>query len=201
MKKLALLFLLAGLQLSTSAQTWPIGGWPGWPVSVATGSQWNNPELINGIVNMNYYGNNINLMIYDLLNSTNNFINNPPINNDFGGLNQRQYYFSLAMPMCMKKITETKQFTVNLGATMYPELENSIFVAQTGIQRQKAIIEIMEAIRNDLLAQGIGMDLIDKIFLDGVKTKAKSAISAEVWITYVYWKHLPCDPTENGQSN
>jgi hypothetical protein len=78
MKKLALLLLITGLQLSSSAQTWPLSGWP---FSLTTGQYWGQslaPDY--GYTNYGYYNFLTNSMINDVLTSSNNFYDAPPLN-------------------------------------------------------------------------------------------------------------------------
>jgi len=203
MKKLALFFLLAGLHLTISAQTWPINGWP---FTVTTGSFWSSNAISGpGSSDLPYYNYFTNGMLNDLLTSSNNFYDAPPLDpNIYNGLNQRQYWNILARPLCTKTITEEIEFAIadgdpdrfNLGmvhSTIYS-------INNTSEIRRQAISQIIGKIMEQLNQKGVGMEMIESIYVsatDGGKDKYNKLTKLKIRYSYVI--PVPC-PNESGQN-
>lgn len=203
MKKLALFISLAFISYSINAQQWPVSGWP---YTVTTGSFWNSPILTGpGSADFSFYNYQTNGMINDLLTSTNNFYNSPPLDPfRFGGYNQKQYWSIIAKPLCTKIITEELEYAIadgdpnrfNLGyvhSTIYNNDNNRS-------DRQEAISQIIGKIMSELNLKGIGMEMIESIFVsasDGGKDKYNKLTKLKIRYSYII--AVPC-PNESGQN-
>ena len=69
--------------------------------------------------------------------------------------------------------------------------------------RREAIREIINKVKNELTNRGIGMEMVNNIFVSASWRKPKAAEASTYIITYSYIVHVPCPPDfyTSGQSN
>ena len=207
MKKLALLLTLSITTFVGYSQTWPISGWP---YTVANGQYWSQSSFVPnyGTSDYNFYNFFTNSMINDVLRSTNKFYDAPPLDpNKYNGLNQMQYWTMLAQPQCTKIVTESIELSTedgNFGINEdFDNVTISLYDNDNLNIRREAIREIINKVKNELTNRGIGMEMVNNIFVSASWRKPKAAEASTYIITYSYIVHVPCPPDfyTSGQSN
>jgi hypothetical protein len=110
----------------------------------------------------------------------------------------------LANPLCTKTITEsielsTEDENFDLNQGLLDNVTISLYQNDNLNIRRGAIAEVINMVKRVLNAKGIGMEMINSIYVTASWRKPKTKEASNYIITYSYTISIPC-PNESGQN-